>query len=425
VETTRAGPPARRLLAAWALSRLVLLALLCTGEQIVLGDLAYFEDSLATLGARGLEVTLVEYPLPAVLVLAVPWLLAQALGLIDPGLVESYVVLVVGAAVATDAVFTWLLSRSESRNRGFALGAWVAALPLLGALAYARFDILPGVLAAVALLLLGRQPRVAAGVAAVAAGVKLWPALLLPAMAASRRTRADVVAGAAVVGTVLAVGSWMAGGWDRLVSPLTWQLERGLQVESVAATPLMLAWALEPHAWTVSYSQFHAFEIAGPGAGVALAASTALGVAGLAVVATLWLRLWRQEAGGSPEAVAWTCLAAVTVLVVSSKVLSPQYLLWLLPMAAAALVVVRSEEAARRLRHWTVVLLAAAACTHLVFPLFYAGVMHPLEWSPAVVLVLALRNVLVIWLLGVAVREAWRAGAAARSREPIPERVAQ
>ena len=106
---------------------------------------------------------------------------------------------------------------------------------------------------------------------AFGAALKLWPALLvLPLLGVGRRgTR--VAAGFGITGGGLALASLLIGGWERLVSPLTWQSNRGLQIESVPATPLMwLRAASEGRGWTVGLSRYNAYEISGPGAQFAL-----------------------------------------------------------------------------------------------------------------------------------------------------------
>jgi len=208
------------------------------------------------------------------------------------------------------------------------------------------------------------------------------------------------------VGGLLLVATVAVAGWARLLSPLTYQAERGLQIESVAATPVMTAWWLVPGRWTVFYAPSKAFEITGPGVEMLLAASTlatllyvvALGLAG-------W-RLWQVRDRAGAATVVWWTLAAVTGFVVTGKVLSPQYLLWLLPVAAAGLVVADG----RVLRSWTVGLLVASALTQVVFPTTYGAITTGLgapPWVPVVALVA--RNVLMIQLLAVAAVQLWRA----------------
>jgi hypothetical protein len=404
----------------WAGSRALVLWLLFGSEAWVTGDIAYFADSLARLHDRGIGQTLVEYPLLGVALLAFPWVLAGAGG--HPG---QYAEVVMGLALVTDAAFTVLLYRVAASARSPAVWTWLLAVPLLGATTYARFDLVPGVLAGVAVLVLAGRPRVSAACAAVAAGAKLWPALLLPALAAPWRARRTVLTTAGLAGTVLVAVTLLAAGWDRLVSPLTWQTDRGLQIESVPATPVMLAWAADPGTWTVAYSASNAFEISGPGVSALLAVDRFLGALVAAALLLVWVLAWRAGRWLTSEAVVWACLAAVTGFVVSSKVLSPQYLLWLLPSAAAGLVVVGP---ARRLLTWVGLLLAATALTHLVFPVFYAGVTVHHDWSGRVVLLLALRNALLVGLCAAAfhqavaqIRGATQRGSALERHPPGPD----
>jgi hypothetical protein len=366
--------------------------LLLLGPQAwVGGDVSYFDASLALAGDTGLAGTLVEYPLPAVAVVAVPWLLASATGV-------SYAVLLLLAAALTDLAFTVLVARSTPR-----LGppvAWVAAVPLLGSTAYARFDLLPGVLTGAAVLLLASRPRVAGTLVATATAVKLWPVLLAPALVAAGRPRRAVLWAGGVTGGVLLAVSVATAGWGRLLSPLTYQAERGLQIESVAATPVMAGWLLAPGRWTVHYAASKAFEVTGPGVELLLAASTlatVLYVAGL-VLASRWL--WRARDAVRADTVVWWGLATVTGFVVTGKVLSPQYVLWLLPTAVAGLVVADG----RVMRLWVAGLLVVAALTQVVFPTTYGAVTTGLGAPPWVpVLALALRNAVMLALLVVAV----------------------
>ena len=385
----------------WLLSRGFVLWLFFGPHSWVTGDVAYFADSLTRVPEEGLAGTLEEYPLPGVGLVAFPWVVARAIGTAD---LYSEVVLVL--AVATDAAFTVLLRRFGGSDRG-SVWAWLLAVPLLGATTYARFDLVPGVLVGTAVLLLRRFPRTAAVAAAVATGLKLWPALLLPGLAARRRERRRVVVAASVVGVVLVAASVALAGWARLVSPLTWQADRGLQIESVLATPVMLAWGLGLGPHVVEYSAFNAFEITGPGVSSLMVAATVATAVMLCGLILLWVRAWTTATVLTPDGVVWVCLAAVTAFMVSSKVLSPQYLLWLLPLSAAGLAVVRTTRGRFRLRRWVVVLLVTTLATQLVFPVFYAHLITFGDESVWATYLLAFRNLTLVWLLVEAGREAW------------------
>ncbi len=175
----RRVPRRLRIVAAgWVVTRALVVWLYLDSQSWVTGDADYFASSLSSVPDVGLARTLVEYPLPGVAVLAFPWLVVSVLGMSD-----AYAEAVLVLSVLADAAFTVLLWSTGGRRRRAALTAWVLAVPLLGATAYARFDLVPGVLTGTALLLLVRRPRMAAAAAALATGLKLWPALVLPALA--------------------------------------------------------------------------------------------------------------------------------------------------------------------------------------------------------------------------------------------------
>ena len=104
----------------------------------------------------------------------------------------------------------------------------------------------PAVLAGGALLAARRRPWLTGALTGLGAAIKLWPALLAGAFAVRRRGRGPMLGAFVGVGFGLAALSLAAGGASRLFSPLTWQSGRGLQIESVWATPLMVARAFDP-----------------------------------------------------------------------------------------------------------------------------------------------------------------------------------
>ncbi|MGN6576314.1 MAG: glycosyltransferase 87 family protein [Nocardioides sp.] len=380
----------------WVASRALLVWLLLGPQEWVRGDVTYFDRSLSDLGQVGVRATLVEYPVPALAVLGLPWLLARAASSVL-GIADAYNVLLMLAAAVTDLAFTVLLARRQGSRLG--LLAWLLAVPLLGVTAYARFDLLPGVLCGAAVLALPGRPRVAAAAVAVATGIKLWPALVIPPLLAVVRPRGPATSVLAGTGLALALVSVVVGGWERLFSPLTYQADRGLQIESVLATPAMLGWLSDHGRWQVAYATSKAYEVTGPGVGTLLALSSALTVVYVVGLAAAWWRLWVLRDRVRGTTVLWVALAAVTGFVVVGKVLSPQYLLWLAPLAAAGLTV----EDHRRLRWWTAGLLLAMGLTQVVFPANYGQItlLGDRAWLP--VAALALRNVVVVALLATAV----------------------
>jgi hypothetical protein len=362
----------------------------------------------------GTAHVLTEYPLAVVGLVDVPWSVSRLLG----G-VALFGVLFCTAALVADAWYLSRLGRAVGPGRRSAVRVWLCAVPALGSVGYARFDLAPGLLVGCTVLWLATRPRAAAVALAVATAVKLWPALLIPTLLlGSSRRRAGgwlvLLVGGTAVGVTVALA-----GMGRVLSPLTYQAHRGLQVESVVATPAMVARLLVPHQYHVLYSHYLAYEVTGAGVPLLLALSSALSALLLVGLLATWGVLTRRGATIGPDAVVWMFLAATCGFICSGKVFSPQYLLWLLPVAAAGLAVVRTSR--QQLTTWTMGLLLCAGLTHALFPWLYGPLVVHGPASPVAVGTLVARNVLMLLLLGEACRQSVRTlqASAATPKAPL------
>ena len=382
----------------WLLSRALTLAILVFGhESDVTGDVKYYARSLHQLfEGGGLRNTLQEYPLPVFLVILPQFLL----GFLNE---VAFSILFALSMMIVDAMFTAALWRGDGRLRGDATNLWLWFVPAIGPLAYFRFDLVPAVLAGGAVLAAIRRPAMAGALTAFGAALKLWPAVMLPTFLIRKGDRRRVLAGFVGTGALIGGLALALGGINRTLSPLHWQSARGLQIESVAATPLMLARMVHPvGTWDVHISQYKAFEIFGPGVHLTSQLTSVLTVLGGLVLVTLW---WRAHwASPSAATLGWIFLATALIVTVTNKTLSPQYLLWLGGPAAALAVRAPADPAVRTFAR---VLLVTALATQLVFPVGYNALLKTHSFMPLVTLDLAARNLLLLWLTWYAVRQVW------------------
>jgi hypothetical protein len=167
----------------------------------------------------------------------------------------------------------------------------------------------------------------------------------------------------------------------------------------------MVGWWQDPARWHVGYASSHAYEVVGPGVGLLLACSTFATVLVLLALVGAWAWAWRLRDRLSSASVVWLALVALSGWVCAGKVLSPQYLLWLLPAAAAA-VVLRGGD--RPLLVWCAGLLLATALTHLVFPTYYGGLLAAGPDTGRAAVALLARNLLMAGLFGFAALQTWR-----------------
>lgn len=292
------------------------------------------------------------------------------------------------AAAALVALVVGLRALAVPPGRLLAAAALFGLFPLaLGSVVLTRFDLWPAALAAAALaaLLTGRE-RVGFGVLALAAAAKVYPLVLLPVAlvyVARRRGRREAAVSLLVFALVLAavVVPFAVVAPGGLTDSFERQLERPLQIESLGASLLLAGKQLglyDPGVVSTHGSQ----NLAGGLPDALATVQTALQLAALALVWALALR-----GPATPARLAAASAASVAVFVALGKVLSPQFLVWLVP------VVLLVAVGRRALAAWAL-LAAALVTTQLWFPQRYWD-MVALGWEGWLVLV---RNLLLVAL---------------------------
>jgi Glycosyltransferase family 87 len=382
----------------WIATRALMLMLLARGEAAVVRDTTYYGTSLHSLFAdsASLHNTLIEYPLP-VLLLMVPQFLLAGTNLPAFGILFAITMLLV------DAGFTYALWRGDGRRRGYATNLWLWFVPCIGPLAFFRFDLVPAVLSGIAILGAARRPATAGALTAFGAALKLWPAIMMPVFLLRRGTARRVLAGFLGTGCLVAIATVALGGVSRALSPLRYQSGRGLQIESVAASPLMFLRAFDPKAWPLRVSRFKSYEIFGPWVHVLLLSTSLLTALGIALLAVLWWRAHRLNAV-SLAVLGWLFFATALVVTITNKALSPQYILWLGgPLAGLA-----SHVANREVRRAGLILLIIAILTHLIFPISYGNLTIHSWKSVYAGSLLVTRNALLVYLTYFACSRVWQ-----------------
>jgi len=231
--------------------------------------------------------------------------------------------------------------------------AYVGISPLLvGSLIDSRFDLWPALLVVSGLAaLVEERHRLGWALLGVAVAAKLWPLALAPlALAWSwRRGRARAaLAGLAAVAVWFVPFAVLAP--HGLESSVRGELSRPLQVESLGAA--FLTTFGHPTVITSHGSQ----NLSGEGAVAALEAA-----ATIVILAALWFAFARGPA--TSERLLRFSAAATATVVAFGKVLSPQFLIWLVPLVP----LVRGRRGVGA----TALLTAALLLTQVWFPRRY------------------------------------------------------
>ena len=291
-----------------------------------------------------------------------------------------------------------------SPRRLLAIAVALGLFPLaLGSVVLTRYDLWPAALAAAALaaVLMGRA-RLGLAVLGIAVAAKIYPLVLLPPLLiylARKYGRREAAIGLGAFAAALAVivVPFALIAPDGLWDSVSRQLDRPLQIESLGASLLLAAHQLGLYEPTV-VSTHGSQNLSGSLPDALATVQTVLQAAALVAV---WALFARGPASAGRLVAA--CAGSVVVFVAFGKVLSPQFIIWLVPVVP--LVAGRVGLAAAGF------LGAALISTHLWFPTRYWDMvdLQPVGW------VVLVRNVLLVALAVVLAVATARARAPARS----------
>ncbi|WP_330296695.1 glycosyltransferase family 87 protein [Streptomyces sp. NBC_00503] len=321
----------------------------------------------------------------------------------------SYFQAFVALTVVCDALIAVGLVRAARRPDGSMAGAvlWLTSLPLLLSLPFGRYDLQVTLLAVGSLLCLRFRRKLGGVLAGIGALVKVWPLLTLIGTPRGRTTRDAVVAAVVAAAALLAV---LALFFRDTLGFLGNQGNRGIQVESLGGSALMFGKLVG--AWSGKTEiRYGAYEYLGPYVSSVAMLSVALTVTGFG-----WLLLWRVKARRWSTATPLdAALCAILVFTITSRVLSPQYLIWLVGLAAVCLT---CRHTTQRQVAWLIV--ASTALSTVIYPLTYGSQILP--GTVVGTVLLCLRNGLLAWAAVLSCKRLWKASVT-RLPEPGPKAV--
>jgi hypothetical protein len=278
---------------------------------------------------------------------------------------------------------------------------FAALAPLaLGTVMLSRFDLWPAALAAAGLAaIVSSRLRLGHVLLGLATAAKFYPGVLIPlavAYAWKRRGRREAVVCAALTAGVFAlvVVPFLVVAPGGVWHSLSVQLGRPLQVESLGAALLLVA------------HNVFGFALAGETShgsqNVAGGAAHTLAVVSSIVQGAVLLWIWWAFARGPATAAALVraSAAAVCAFVAFGKVLSPQFLIWLIPVVP----LVRG----RRGLWASLLLLAALVLTQIWFPFRYFRL--ALDFEAGLSWVLLARDLVLVSLVLLLLPHKWRRG---------------
>ena len=297
------------------------------------------------------------------------------------------------AACGALAVGLVALTLAAVRAPPFRIGAAVAAVALaplaLGNVLLSRFDLWPALLVVAALLaLVSSREQLGSGLLGLGVAAKIYPGVLVPLAVAwmwrrHGRREALVCLGISTATVAACFLPFLVVAPEGVAASLGRQLSRPLQIESLGAALLVAVDHLGGP--TVEMDSGRGSQ------NVAGAAGTVVGVVASLVQAAALVWIWVRFARGpaDTERLLRFAAAALVAFVALGKVVSPQFLIWLIPVVPLV--------AGRRGLAASALLGAALVATHGWFPDRYWD--YALTFDTGVSWLVLVRDLLLVGVL--------------------------
>lgn len=332
-----------------------------------------------------------EYPPFALPVFVLPELISPAHYLLIFKLLM--VLCSIGTILATAATLARL---RVPEARTLPLLAVVSLSPLLlGSTYLNRYDPWAVMLTSLALLaFVSERARTGAALLALAFAAKTYPAAIVPVAAIwvfrSEGKRRLLQATAVFAGTSLLVfGPFLVRAFGGIGNSYYTQAKRSLQIESTGASVLLVADKLG--LYSIHWFRGMSVDLAGRVANVVGALTSLAQVAAILAVVWIYWKSGRRD----PQSFLVASAAAVFAFVAFNKVFSQQFAVWLVPFAP---LVYGSIVA------WAAFLVAGILLLTNVDTVWGDWGLRNVDWT---IWIVALRNVAVVAMLVLLVRELW------------------
>lgn len=286
------------------------------------------------------------------------------------------------AAVADLAIFTLLLQRGREQSNLNPAKIWMIAPLVIGPIILGRFDVFVTLAAVVALLFVGQSSKFGTAIA-VGSLLKVWPVLLLLATPKGKALRVVTwFVSTFAVGSLL-LSLW----WEDSFSFIGGQRSRGLQIESVGALPYQL-WNAGPNSVTSAY-QFGAIEVVASGTQFVSLVITLIGILLLGIL--FYWRIFGKLSQANPADIAFL---AILISIVTSRVLSPQYMVWVFGLLAMC-----AFNPQQNFRKIFILILVSTGLGQIIYPWWYLDLQ---QGGGLAVIAHTIRILTLLWATGIA-----------------------
>jgi uncharacterized membrane protein len=339
-----------------------------------------------------------EYPPLALLAFSLPFLLSLGREITLQQYFYLYLTINALLCITQSLIILSLLRRwqSETQRQINALGILLVTVLICAPLIAWRYDLFPALLTLLSLYCLIENRNIISGLSlGIAVSTKLYPVVLVPVFALYLIVDKKIdslkrfILGGGISIAALVPFFILSPNWLKLF--LSYHQQRGLEIESLYSGIILLFQMFGIGTANKIYN-FTAFHISSPYATIILKFLPYFTVFVFAMVITscfFHFKKISKKSGNIPNdsLIVYTTIITITFIALN-KVLSPQYVIWVLPFVPLL-----------RFRYASL-LLAVFILTNLLFPL---GFRLLLDFHPLSIVLLNFRNalliILVIWMM--------------------------